>query len=76
MIADFNAELGEATRPLVAATEKLIHMRRAQRNILATIECMSSTLPIIQLYCKANEQLQAKRYCSTPSSQKNMRHVV
>lgn len=65
MIAGFNEELAEATKPVIAATERLIAMRKVQRNIIATIECMTSTLPIIQLYCKAQAQLNSQRYDSS-----------
>jgi hypothetical protein len=68
MISDFNTELGEATQPLIAATQRLIALRKVQRNIIATIECMASTLPIIHLYCKAQAQLNSKRCALLPSS--------
>jgi hypothetical protein len=40
----------------------LVRMRKAQRNILLTVEALTNCLSVIKLYCKANTQIREKRY--------------
>eukprot|EP00040_Diaphanoeca_grandis_P007833 m.42503 g.42503 ORF g.42503 m.42503 type:complete len:889 (-) comp19135_c0_seq1:139-2805(-) len=51
-----------ATKPLQSATERLILLRKTQRNILTTIDKLANILPVIQLYCKATSQLKEMKF--------------
>lgn len=62
IISEMGTTATTSAQPLIEASETLIALRKVQRNILTTIETLTNSLPIIQLYCKATSQLKEKKF--------------
>lgn len=61
-VSEIHQELGDSTETALAKGEALVKVRRTQCNIKAAIEALSVCLPVLDMYSKLTEQMNAKRY--------------
>ncbi|RXM30338.1 Exocyst complex component 6B [Acipenser ruthenus] len=61
-VTDTNSKLQDAGKELVNSMEELKQCRLQQRNIAATVDKLSLCLPVLEMYNKLQEQMQARRH--------------
>jgi len=65
----------EISLQLVKHGEDLKMARVVQRNIIATIEALSLCTPVLELFCKLLEQMEAKQYYSALKTLEQLEHT-
>ena len=60
---------------LVRHGEDLKMARVVQRNIIATIEALSVCTPVLELFCKLEEQMDSKQYYSALKTLEQLEHT-
>ena len=55
--------------------EELHHARQVQKNIIDTIETLNLCIPVLQHYCKLNEQMEQRQYYSALKTLEQLEHT-
>lgn len=74
-VRDTNRRLQEAGREVTAQTEDVIRCRIQQRNMATTVEKMQLCIPVLEMYSKLKEQLEAKRYYAALKTMEQLENV-
>ena len=57
------------------SAEELHHARQVQKNIIDTIETLNLCIPVLQHYCKLNEQMEQRQYYSALKTLEQLEHT-
>ena len=57
------------------SAEDLHHARQVQKNIIDTIETLNLCIPVLQHYCKLNEQMEQRQYYSALKTLEQLEHT-
>ena len=60
---------------LMHNAEELHHARQVQKNIIDTIETLNLCIPVLQHYCKLNEQMEQRQYYSALKTLEQLEHT-
>ena len=60
---------------LMHSAEELHHARQVQKNIIDTIETLNLCIPVLQHYCKLNEQMEQRQYYSALKTLEQLEHT-
>ncbi|KAJ0016033.1 hypothetical protein NQD34_014323 [Periophthalmus magnuspinnatus] len=74
-VRDTNRRLQEAGREVTVQTEDVIRCRIQQRNMATTVEKMQLCIPVLEMYSKLKEQLEAKRYYAALKTMEQLEKV-
>lgn len=74
-VRDTNRRLQEAGKEVTAQTEDVIRCRIQQRNMATTVEKMQLCIPVLEMYSKLKEQLEAKRYYAALKTMEQLEKV-
>ncbi|XP_071792572.1 exocyst complex component 6B-like isoform X2 [Asterias amurensis] len=74
-ILNTNRALQRSGLPVIQQAEELEKTRKMHRNIVATVEHLQLCLPVLQMYCKLNEQMEAKRYYTALKTLEQLEHT-
>ncbi len=74
-ILNTNRALQRSGMPVIQQAEELEKTRKMHRNIVATVEHLQLCLPVLQMYCKLNEQMEAKRYYTALKTLEQLEHT-
>ncbi|XP_072027569.1 exocyst complex component 6B-like isoform X2 [Amphiura filiformis] len=70
-----NKALQRSGQPVIQQADELDKTRRTQRNIVATVENLQLCLPVLEMYCKLNEQMDNKRYYPALKTLEQLEHT-
>ncbi|XP_038070937.1 exocyst complex component 6B-like isoform X2 [Patiria miniata] len=70
-----NRSLQRSGLPVIQQAEDLERTRKTHRNIVATVEHLQLCLPVLQMYCKLNEQMENKRYYTALKTLEQLEHT-
>ncbi|XP_036903261.1 exocyst complex component 6 isoform X3 [Sturnira hondurensis] len=62
-VIDTNRRFQDAGKEVIVQTEDIIRCRIQQRNITTVVEKLQLCLPVLEMYSKLKEQMNAKRSC-------------
>lgn len=75
LIMETNCVIQDTGKELVKHGEELKMARVVQRNIIATIEALSLCTPVLELFCKLEEQMDSKQYYSALKTLEQLEHT-
>ncbi|XP_049552474.1 exocyst complex component 6 isoform X4 [Orcinus orca] len=74
-VTDTNRRFQDAGKEVIVQTEDIIRCRIQQRNITTVIEKLQLCLPVLEMYSKLKEQMNAKRYYSALKTMEQLENV-
>uniref|UniRef100_A0A7N4NW89 Exocyst complex component n=1 Tax=Sarcophilus harrisii TaxID=9305 RepID=A0A7N4NW89_SARHA len=74
-VTDTNCKLQDAGKEVIAQTEDIIRCRIQQRNITTVIEKLQCCLPVLEMYSKLKEQMNAKRYYAALKTMEQLENI-
>ncbi|XP_044521622.1 exocyst complex component 6 isoform X3 [Gracilinanus agilis] len=74
-VTDTNCKLQDAGKEVIAQTEDIIRCRIQQRNITTVVEKLQCCLPVLEMYSKLKEQMNAKRYYSALKTMEQLENI-
>uniref|UniRef100_A0A4X2LTY3 Exocyst complex component n=1 Tax=Vombatus ursinus TaxID=29139 RepID=A0A4X2LTY3_VOMUR len=74
-VTDTNSKLQDAGKEVIAQTEDIIRCRIQQRNITTVVEKLQCCLPVLEMYSKLKEQMNAKRYYSALKTMEQLENI-
>ncbi|XP_074089455.1 exocyst complex component 6 isoform X1 [Macrotis lagotis] len=74
-VTDTNCKLQDAGKEVIAQTENIIRCRIQQRNITTVVEKLQCCLPVLEMYSKLKEQMNAKRYYSALKTMEQLENI-
>ncbi|XP_072177951.1 exocyst complex component 6B-like [Diadema setosum] len=70
-----NQALQKSGQPVIEKAEELQMTRSKLRNIMATIDHLQTCLPVLEMYCKLNDQIESKRYYPALKTLEQLEHT-
>uniref|UniRef100_A0A8C0XLN7 Exocyst complex component n=1 Tax=Castor canadensis TaxID=51338 RepID=A0A8C0XLN7_CASCN len=74
-VTDTNRRFQDAGKEIIIQTEDIIRCRIQQRNIITVVEKLQLCLPVLEMYSKLKEQMDAKRYYSALKTMELLENV-
>ncbi|XP_036078005.1 exocyst complex component 6 isoform X5 [Rousettus aegyptiacus] len=74
-VTDTNRRFQDAGKEVIVQTEDIIRCRIQQRNITTVVEKLQLCLPVLEMYSKLKEQMNAKRYYSALKTMEQLENV-
>uniref|UniRef100_A0A5F9CQL6 Exocyst complex component n=1 Tax=Oryctolagus cuniculus TaxID=9986 RepID=A0A5F9CQL6_RABIT len=74
-VTDTNRRFQDAGKEVIVQTEDIIQCRIQQRNITTVVEKLQLCLPVLEMYSKLKEQMDAKRYYSALKTMEQLENV-
>ncbi|XP_071827649.1 exocyst complex component 6-like isoform X2 [Apostichopus japonicus] len=74
-VLDTNEALQRSGQPVVKQANELQKARKVLLNIAATTEHLQTCLPVLQVYCKLNDQINSKRYYPALKTLEQLEHT-
>lgn len=75
-IREADTIIQETGRDLMASAEQLMLTKMVQKNILSTIDTLNLCIPVLQQYCKLNEQMDKRNYYSALKTLEQLEHTL
>ncbi|XP_063963586.1 exocyst complex component 6B-like isoform X11 [Lytechinus pictus] len=70
-----NQALQKSGNPVIEKAEELQTTRSMLRNITATVDHLQTCLPVLEMYCKLNDQIESKRYYPALKTLEQLEHT-
>ncbi|XP_030842030.1 exocyst complex component 6B isoform X2 [Strongylocentrotus purpuratus] len=70
-----NQSLQKSGNPVIEKAEELHTTRTTLRNITATVDHLQTCLPVLEMYCKLNDQIESKRYYPALKTLEQLEHT-
>lgn len=70
-----NQSLQKSGSPVIEKAEELHTTRTTLRNITATVDHLQTCLPVLEMYCKLNDQIESKRYYPALKTLEQLEHT-
>lgn len=74
-VLDTNKALQRSCQPVLKQGSELQKARKVLLNIAATTEHLQTCLPVLQVYCKLNDQINSKRYYPALKTLEQLEHT-
>jgi len=74
-IQEANHIIQDSGQQLLRSADELHHARQVQKNIIGTIETLNLCIPVLQQYCKLNEQMDQRQYYSALKTLEQLEHT-